>query len=180
MRGGITGIISETRRERIIEALKKQFNNWNLMSLEQQENLIAFKSLTFKDKYNNVKTTVDGIEFDSKKEANDYHNDIKYQVVAGKIKDLELQKEFVLLPEFHHAVTNIKCQPITYTADFYFYAIDYYSTSIRRRDGIPIATKKHLKDIWVVRDTKGMKTDVYRLKKKLFLHCYPDIYFEET
>lgn len=48
-------------------------------------------------KYNATKVTIDGHTFDSKHEANRYL-ELKLLVRAGQIRDLELQKEFVLIP----------------------------------------------------------------------------------
>lgn len=48
-------------------------------------------------KYGNKKTVVDGIEFDSLKEARRYW-ELKLLQRAGKIEGLELQKEFELIP----------------------------------------------------------------------------------
>ena len=45
------------------------------------------------NKYFNKKITVDGIKFDSKKEANRY-NELKLLKRAGLIEELELQKTF--------------------------------------------------------------------------------------
>ena len=48
-------------------------------------------------KYGNRKVTVDGIEFDSVKEARRY-GELKLLQRAGQISELELQKEFELIP----------------------------------------------------------------------------------
>lgn len=48
-------------------------------------------------KYGNRKVVVDGIEFDSKKEARRYY-ELKLLQRAGQISELELQKEFELIP----------------------------------------------------------------------------------
>lgn len=48
-------------------------------------------------KLGNKKVTVDGIEFDSKKEARRYV-ELQLLLQAGKIAELELQKEFELIP----------------------------------------------------------------------------------
>lgn len=48
-------------------------------------------------KYSNKKVTVDGIEFDSKKEARRYC-ELQLLLQAGQIEQLELQKEFELIP----------------------------------------------------------------------------------
>ena len=50
-----------------------------------------------KRKCGNVKVTVDGIEFDSKKEARRYV-ELDLLLQAGEISELELQKEFELIP----------------------------------------------------------------------------------
>ena len=48
-------------------------------------------------KYGNRKVVYDGIEFDSKKEAQRYY-ELKLLQRAGKIEELELQKVFELIP----------------------------------------------------------------------------------
>lgn len=48
-------------------------------------------------KYGNKKVEIDGIEFDSKKEARRYW-ELKLLQRAGKISDLQLQREFELIP----------------------------------------------------------------------------------
>ena len=49
-----------------------------------------------KSKYRNIKVIVDGIKFDSKKEA-DYYGKLKMKEKAGLISDLKLQVKFKLL-----------------------------------------------------------------------------------
>lgn len=104
-------------------------------------------------KYYNRKTEVDGYLFDSKKESERY-TELKLLERAGEISELELQPKFVLLEGFRDRGGKWR-RPITYTADF-----RYIENS----------------DV-VVEDTKGMKTDIFRLKEKLFRHRYPDIDF---
>jgi hypothetical protein len=89
-------------------------------------------------KYGNKKTEVDGVTFDSKKEANRY-SQLKLLLLAGVIAELECQPGFDL-------VVNGK-KVCKYVADF------------RYRD---VATGKV-----VVEDAKGFKTDVYKIKKRL-------------
>ena len=48
-------------------------------------------------KYNTKKVKVGDIEFDSQKEAKRYV-ELQFLLEQGKIKDIELQKEFVLIP----------------------------------------------------------------------------------
>lgn len=49
-----------------------------------------------KSKYRNIKVVVDGIKFDSKKEAN-YYGLLKLKLKSGLISDLKLQVKFKLL-----------------------------------------------------------------------------------
>lgn len=102
-----------------------------------------------RNKYKAKKTLVDGVVFDSKKEAARYQ-ELKLLEKAGIIKDLSLQPNFLLQGSF-------KCQgkthrKIEYIADFQYYVVK---------------DKK-----WVVEDVKGYRTDVYKIKKKLFLKRY--------
>lgn len=93
-------------------------------------------------KYHAKKTVVDGIEFDSAKEAKRYTR-LRDMEDAGEIQDLRLQVPFELLPSFE--CDGVKYRGMKYIADFVYY-----------RDGER-----------VVEDCKGMKTAEYKLKKKL-------------
>lgn len=62
-------------------------------------------------KYRNIKTQIDGITFDSKKEAGRY-SDLKLMERAGAIRNLRLQVPYV----FTHKGTKI----CTYRADFVY------------------------------------------------------------
>lgn len=108
-------------------------------------------------KYKNIKTTIDGIQFDSKKEAQRYA-ELKLEEKAGLIHNLELQPKFELLKGFIHVLTEEKVRGITYIADFRYWQ----------------------GDIEVVEDVKGIKTEAYKIKRKLFLSQYPFIYFQEV
>lgn len=98
---------------------------------------------------------MNGIAFDSKKEAA-YYEDLLWQQRTGAVKSIELQPEFVLQPAYE--VAGKKIRPIIYRADF----------KVTEADG----------HIYYV-DTKGMRTQVYLLKKKMLLYKYPDIDFRE-
>ena len=112
-----------------------------------------------KSKYKNIKVTRtvnnEIVTFDSKREAKRY-DELWLLAVHGKIEELTLQPKYELLPKFkHEGVTH---RPVTYVADFRYI-----------QDGETI-----------VEDVKGMLTDVYRIKKKLFLKRYgKDITFKE-
>ena len=107
-------------------------------------------------KYHAIKTEYKGVIYDSKKEAHrSYELDILER--AGKIKNLERQKRFILQESFV-AFDGKRIRPISYVADFYY-----------EKNG-----KK------IVEDTKGFRTEVYLIKKKLFLAKFPDIIFIES
>lgn len=108
-------------------------------------------------KYNARKATVDGIRFDSQKEARRY-GELKLLLKAGEIRELELQPKFTLMDSFKYQGKTYR--GITYIADFRYF-------------------DKQL-GLEVVEDTKGFRTDVYNIKKKLLLNKYPDIYFVES
>ena len=100
-------------------------------------------------KYHNKKVEYDGYTFDSIREKN-YYIKLKLLEKAGKIKELELQKEFELQPSYK--LNNKTSRKITYRADFTFKTTE--------------DDKLHVVDV------KGFRTDVYRLKKKLFEYKY--------
>ena len=108
-------------------------------------------------KYNNKKVVVDGILFDSKREA-DRYCELKLLERAGKIKDLQLQYRFVLQPSFRKNGKTVGA--ITYVADFVYLDLE------RLRN--------------VVEDAKGYKTEGYKLKKKMFEYKYPELTIVEV
>lgn len=89
-------------------------------------------------KYRNVKTTIDGIPFDSRAEARRYA-DLKLLARAGEITNLEIQ------PKFDITINGVKI--CTYIADFRY--VEFGSNEV------------------VVEDVKGVRTPVYNLKKRL-------------
>ncbi|MEG1074908.1 MAG: DUF1064 domain-containing protein [Ruthenibacterium sp.] len=106
-------------------------------------------------KYNSQKVTYNGINFESKKECGRYRELLLLER-AGKIQNLMLQPRYTLQEAFRRNGKAIR--KIEYVADFCYCA-----------DGKSI-----------VEDVKGMKTDVYKLKKKLFLCKYPNADFREV
>ena len=101
-----------------------------------------------KNKYNAIKTTVDGITFDSQAEARRYQ-ELKLLERSGEITGLELQPTFDILPK-HKDIEGKTVRSMNYRADF------------RYLSGGQL----------IVEDVKGMKTQVYRLKKKLVEYIY--------
>ena len=109
------------------------------------------------NKYRAIKTKVDGITFDSKKEANRYSM-LKLLQGIGAIEHLELQ------PEYKVEINGRKI--CTYRADFRY--IDKHAKGPDGQFGA-----------MVVEDVKGVKTPVYRLKKKLVEASFPGTLIKE-
>ena len=111
------------------------------------------------NKYNNTKVRIDGILFDSKAEGERYL-ELKSRLQAKEIENLRLQVSYELIPVQREpdvigprgGVTPGKVihRPITYVADFVYY-----------EDGEEI-----------VEDCKGVRTEVYKIKRKLFYYKY--------
>ena len=101
-------------------------------------------------KYRNKKVIVDEKEFDSKREGNRY-KELKLLERAGEIKDLELQPRFLLQDSFKKNGRTFR--KIEYVADFKY--IENGKT--------------------IVEDVKGIQTDVFKLKHKIFEKVYPDL-----
>lgn len=106
-------------------------------------------------KYHAKKAELDGITFDSRAEARRYA-ELKLLLKAGKIKDLELQPAFTLMDSFK-GPDGKTIRGIKYIADFKY------------QEG----------DRTVIEDVKGMRTQAYQIKRKLFLKLYPEYDFRE-
>ena len=100
------------------------------------------------NKYYARKTEIDGIVFDSKHEAERYC-ELKLMARAGEIRELMLQYPFELIPAQKDEKGRMIERPVCYIADFVYFD----------RDGN-----------LVVEDAKGMKTEVYKLKRKMMLY----------
>ena len=111
------------------------------------------RKMARRSKYNAKKKVVDGHLFHSTKEAERYC-ELKLFLKAGLIRNLVLQPRFLLQDEFFDK-NGVKHKKIEYVADFSY--ID--------NDGKAI-----------VEDVKGVLTDVYKIKKKMFLKIYDDQY----
>lgn len=109
-------------------------------------------------KYHAQKTEVNGIKFDSKWEAERY-NQLSAMQQAGQIKDLQRQVKFVLQDGYVNNKGE-KIRPICYFADF------QYTDNEGRQ---------------IVEDTKSpaTKTEVFKIKKKLFEARFPEYIFIE-
>lgn len=119
-----------------------------------------------KSKYGAEKQTItnsDGsvIIFDSKKEARRFM-ELRYLEQCGKIRDLQRQKKYILIPAQREPDTIGKRGGIikgrlierecAYIADFVYYDTEQEQT--------------------IVEDTKGIKTPEYIIKRKLMLYVH--------
>ena len=102
-------------------------------------------------KYKNRKTTVEGITFDSKKEAARFQ-ELRLLERAGEIQDLHCQVSIELVPAQRDAKGKLVERPVKYLADFV-----YQNCATGER---------------VVEDVKGYRTDVYKIKRRLMKHLY--------
>lgn len=116
-------------------------------------------------KYHNTKITIDGIQFDSKREAQRYQQ-LKLMEKAGVICDLKRQVKYKLIPAQY---IDGKCveRPVTYTSDFEYYVLKPYP-------GRTVMVGPDAKTIGqhVVEDVKGMRTPDYVIRRKLMLYKY--------
>jgi hypothetical protein len=103
-------------------------------------------------KYRAQKTKVDGITFDSKGEA-DYYCQLKLLQRAGEVTDIKLQPRYPILD------ASERGKGIDYVADFLVTYADGRQEII---------------------DFKGVKTAVYRMKKKMFHERYPNLTIKEV
>lgn len=140
---------------------KKEPANITAATVKQTPNkkgwgTIPNKQNNTKSKYSNRKVNIDGITFDSKKEANRY-KELKILENLGKISNLELQPVYVLQESFKYKGKNIRA--IKYIGDF-----EYVDSKTGNK---------------VLEDTKGFKTKDYLIKVKLLKNKYPEIDFRE-
>ena len=100
-------------------------------------------------KYHNRRTIIDGIPFDSAKEAARY-SELKLLLRAGEINELKLQEKYRLIPAQYRDGVCVE-RECSYIADF-----DYID-----KNGVHI-----------VEDTKGVRTKEYKIKRKLMLYIF--------
>lgn len=125
----------------------------NSMSKEEFDTLRKQKEKK-PSKYRNKKTVVDGISFDSKKEAARYC-ELKLLEKAGKISCLKLQPEFVLQEKFRYAGHMFRA--IGFRGDFQY-----------RETGNWFKVVEDVKG-WDIKTEKFRLTEVYKIKRKMFI-----------
>ena len=113
-------------------------------------------------KFKSSKITVDGVTFDSKLEFNVYRT-LRDWLDPFAIPDqftLERQVTFELQPKFR--INGKMIRAITYTADFCIYVRPYH----------PEVNSYGDPELLFVIDAKGLETEVFKVKKKLFAYKY--------
>lgn len=106
-------------------------------------------------KYMNKPVMVLGMYFDSQKEGRRY-KDLNLMEKAGLIGPVGCQPIFILQEAFKDSFGKAH-RAITYRGDFQY------------QEGKRV----------IVEDVKGMKTEAYKIKKKLFIKKYPHIELRE-
>lgn len=101
-------------------------------------------------KYHSRKIRIENIVFDSQKEAQRYC-ELKLLEKKGEISQLRRQVPFELIPA-EVGADKKKLRAAVYLADFVYLTV---------KDGV-----QHVEDV------KGVKTAVYKLKKRLMWHLY--------
>ena len=119
-------------------------------------NIICNQGFNEMSKYRNKKVTIDGITFDSIKESKRYQ-ELKLLERSKEISVLKLQPQFELQPSFKKNGKIYK--KITYKADFM-----YFDNRLNKT---------------IVEDVKGFKTEVYKLKKKIFEYNFENLELRE-
>ena len=99
-------------------------------------------------KYRNKKTAIGDKVFDSMHEAYRYR-ELKMLLDAGEISDLQLQVPYELMPSFK--LDGETYRGIKYVADFVY---------------------KDKSGNTIVEDAKGMRTEVYKMKRKLMAYVH--------
>lgn len=126
---------------------------WKNYATVRRKNQAVVKTET---KYHSKKITLDGQEFDSKKEAKRWA-ELWYLQRAGQISSLERQVKFVLIPA-QREPDRIGVRGGTIRGKVLEREVAYYADFVYRENGET-----------VVEDAKGMRTKDYIIKRKLML-----------
>lgn len=104
------------------------------------------KKGTKKPKYNNTKESYGNLKFDSKKEKQRFE-ELIVMLEHGLISNLKLQHNFTLR-EGYTTPDGERVQGTVYKADFTYY---------------------DERGFFIIEDVKGVRTDVYKLKRKMMM-----------
>ena len=110
-------------------------------------------------KYGNKKIEVDGIIFDSKKEANRY-KELQLLERAGEIQDLQMQVKFELIPT-QREPDSVGARGGIHKGKVLEHSCNYIADFVYKHNGEVI-----------VEDTKGFRTTDYVIKRKLMLYVH--------
>jgi len=139
----------------------KMFRDYH-EELSKDKNVKSFKLPTLGNeqesrvkRFGAYKVTINNILFDSIMESRFYVYLMKLKD-SKEIKKFERQVTFELQEKFRNKFTGKVVLPINYIADFV----------VTDKDG----------EVFVV-DVKGLETPDFKIKKKLFMHKYPNIRF---
>ena len=115
-----------------------------------------------RNKYQAIKTYVNGIEFDSRKEARRYQELLLLER-AGVIRDLKRQVKYILIPAQYETYERYgkKGQRLKDGQRLLEKECAYFADFVYEENGKTI-----------VEDTKGVRTADYIIKRKLMLHTH--------
>lgn len=99
-------------------------------------------------KFGNVKTTIGGVTFDSKLESR-YYLHLEEELKKGNIAHYKIQPRYELVPSYKIGSRSVR--KLEYVADF--------------------MVLHHNSDVEVI-DVKGVETDVFKIKRKMFEYKY--------
>lgn len=120
---------------------------------------MAWNNYKSSNKYNSKKVEVDGIVFDSKKEAKRYQ-ELKLLEKSGAIQNLQRQVKYVLIPA-QREPDIIGKRGGRKPGRLIEKECSYYADFVYQENGKTI-----------VEDTKGIRTTEYIIKRKLMLYLH--------
>ena len=112
-----------------------------------------------RSKYGAKKINIDGETFDSKKEAKRW-KELKLREDLGLISDLRRQVKYILVPAQREPDT-VGSRGGVHKGRVIEREVAYYADFVYQQDGRT-----------VVEDVKGMRTETYKVKRKLMLYVH--------
>ena len=160
--------LPENMRRQVAGKLKQQMPNAKAVPSPAGDGMEWLSNKLKENKYHNELTVVNGIRFDSRKEARRYEQ-LMLAMELGAIKDLRLQVDFTLI-EAYTDYTGKRCRALRYAADLTYIvaaagydrlaALGYEDIEYWRSVGVGTKVIEDAK-------TRGTKTQVYINKKKM-------------
>lgn len=109
-------------------------------------------------KYNNKKTKVDGITFDSKAEAKRYE-ELKLEQEQGKIRNLKVHPDYHIQEGYTDPQTGQRVKGVKYTPDFSYERMMTTAPYLNRW-------------VFIVEDVKGFETDLFKTKYQMMIERF--------